>query len=227
MKTTSSNSFSERQQREIFFAFLPALCYALAKEGLLSDQDTASREKVLNVIRKHHRVALKKAQVGVAMHETFIREADRLWKKGQKVLGVVLFATAAEQVMNQIYRILMEAQGMKTEEATTLLRYLNADAKLVGMLPLLTGQRLKKPLIKRLKKLFEIRNSIVHFKSVGCSIDSDSDSYSTIESELGNLRGVSVSRDFGRLADALWGAMRKKCREMDIAIKAVDIVKKG
>jgi hypothetical protein len=85
---------------------------------------------------------------------------------------------------------------------------------------LVAKKEFPKALSKRLKTVFELRNAIVHFKGISAHPDTDEDSYSKIQVELGKIKRLSLSRDYRLLQESLWKVALEKDPALDLAIKA-------
>jgi hypothetical protein len=71
-----------------------------------------------------------------------------------------------------------------------------------------------------LRRVFSIRNAIVHFKAIPGRLDYDEDSSSRLEAELKSLRNKSLSRDFSLLEKVFENAVLKADPNRELALKA-------
>jgi hypothetical protein len=219
-----SARFIKRVQEEIAEALLPLVFLSLAKQKILRPEHLGSPLKLLQVLKKNNRQGVKKVKYTVAIDAEFIQEAVAHWKKDQKTVAIVLYAAAVEQYVNQTYSLMLEAHGLQDAEIEKIVRTLNIEPKLSWLLKVVTKKEFPKALAKRLRTVFELRNAIVHFKGIRGELDSNSDSYSKIQTDLKKLKRLSLSRDYRLLTQALWNCALEKDPDLDLAMKATAIL---
>ena len=82
------------------------------------------------------------------------------------------------------------------------------------------GQPFPQPLRKRIVKVFDIRNSIVHYKGLPGHPDRNDGSHFTIQRQLGNLRRMSLTRDYSLLRSCVTEGILKIDLHRNLATKA-------
>ena len=200
---------------------IPQVLLILARDQILKEEHLNDPRAIIQLILKHDRTAIQKMKVCWSIDQEFLNEAVVFWKRKKKNIAIVLFACAVEQFVNAMYQIILEAKMMPPEASTQLIRSLNMDAKLGWMFQSFVGHVFPKQLGKRLLKIFEIRNAIVHFKAIPGRLDYYEDSGSKLNEALKNLRHMSLSRDFGLLEIAFGDAVLKTDSSRALALKAV------
>lgn len=206
-------------EEDLLRGLLPAVFSALARKGKLKESHLASQETIRTHLRKEIKYALRHTQVGVELHSDFLKSAHSHWKEGRREIAIVLFATAIEHLINQYYRDALDAQGLPEAEVTTAIRSCSNDAKLSWLLSLSGAERMRPSTEKRIRKIFEIRNAIVHYKFVPSTIDEFNDSHNRISTQIAALGRISLTRNYqivdrffriqiGRLAPWRWTATR-------------------
>ena len=167
----------------------------LAETGRLTEEHLTDRKGLSKLIRKHIKLTTRKAKWGVSIEQDFIDQAHENWLNDKKQIAIVLFCVAVEHNLNGFYRNVFESKGVKEGEITTIIRSTNLEGKLTWLLNLSGVERLNPKTTKGISKLFEIRNSIIHFKSVKTNwIDLD-DSHARIEKEIKSLGKISLKRN--------------------------------
>jgi hypothetical protein len=210
-------------ERAVLKAMIPLVMLALIKQRIILPEHLNSPSVLLGIFHKNYKKGISKMEYGISIEGEFIREAIINWKKGRKLIAIVLYASAIEQYVNQSYGLMLHAHGLKSAEIEKIVRTLNIEPKLSWLLRLVTKKEFPNNLGKRLRAIFELRNAIVHFKGIRDHPDKKLDSYSKIESELKKLRRLSISRDFRLLQDVLWKIVLEKDPDIDLAFKATDI----
>jgi hypothetical protein len=105
-----------------------------------------------------------------------IRVDDNFYKYSKKAvenncpeIAVVLITTVIEHRLNVFYREQLRNK-LSSDETTEVIRN-NINAKTGYLFHLATGHEFPNNLKNRIKKLFELRNSIVHYKAVTSNIN--------------------------------------------------------
>jgi hypothetical protein len=93
-------------------------------------------------------------------------------------------------------RIILKASGFNANEATALIKRGSIHDKLGWMFRTFASRRFPRALGSRLKLVFDIRNAIVHYKGEPGHPDERDDSYSKLETQMTQLRRMSIKRDF-------------------------------
>lgn len=215
---------SQRTEDRILRTMYPLAMHALARQGVLKSEHLESAERIAEVFYKNRHKAASKMEWCIAIEEEFIQQAIANWKKGKKFVAIVLYATAVEQYVNQTYALMLRAHGLENEEVEKIVRTLNIEPKLSWLMKLVAQREFPKALRTRLRKVFELRNAIVHYKALFTHIDRPDDSHSKIETELAKLKRLSLSRDYRLLTQALWKVVLEKDPHLDLAIKASNMI---
>jgi hypothetical protein len=203
---------------------IPNVFLILARQKILKEEHLQDPQTLVRLILKHKRAAIQRMKICWTIDEEFLNEAVDFWKKGKKNIAIVLYATAVEQFINYTYQMILDAKAFDSETSTELIRYLNVDAKLGWMFRSFVGHAFPQPLGRRLRRVFSIRNAIVHFKAIPGRLDYDEDSSSRLEAELKGLRRVSLSKDFSLLEKICWDAVLKTDPDRELALKAAKAV---
>jgi hypothetical protein len=232
LKTTSTKESKLRKlgvsanlERQILEFALPSIILPLVRRHIIREEHLSQPKILLQLLRKNVKKATKHMQWGISVEEEFLEEATTFWRRGEKMIGIVLYATAVEQYINYIYRCLFSAQGLEDEDITKMIRSLSIESKMTWLLPIAARKRFPQQLVQRLRAVFEIRNAIVHFKAEQAHPDSDEDSYSKIEKQLESLKRLSPKRDFDLLGRFLWSIVLEKDASMALTIKIAESIK--
>jgi hypothetical protein len=210
----------DANHRRVFAVVLPHLLRVLVARGYVTREMLGDGKRLDVTLRKHVRVASERFAVLVALDQDFAREAFDLWDRGRKYPAIVLFATAAEQALNSHYRLVFLASGLTNEEITKIIRTQTLDAKLSWLMRVATNTKFPKPLARRLHTVFELRNSIVHYKAVPGHPDRGDDSHEAIKRRLQELGRISLRRDFRLLSECLDSVLLKHDPSFELAFEA-------
>ena len=185
-----------RLEKDFVRMMLPAILIPMIRKGYLREEHLTNTALARAEIKKRLRFATMETRYHLAVEAEFAEEALSLWKRGKTWPAVTLFATAIEQCLNIAFRVILEAKGYKQDHITAVIRTHNIDAKLTWLWEMNTGFVFSKELVARTRKLFEIRNSIVHFKSLPEAFDEESSSSSRIDKEIQSLRPFHMNKFF-------------------------------
>jgi hypothetical protein len=163
-------------------------------------------------------------QWSIAIEQSFLEQSIEFWRHGERLMAVVLYATAVEQYLNQMYQLTLMAQRWNKRHATSLLREVNVEAKLGWMFEVFTKRRFPPRLAQRLRTVFSVRNAIVHFKGEPGGPDRDDDSHSKVQAQMRGLRRMSLSRDFRLLHEAFMDALLSVDPDLDLALRAAEVI---
>jgi len=199
---------------------VPNVFLILARQKILKEEHLKNPEILVRLIWEHKHEAIQKMKVCWTIDEKFLNEAVNFWRKGEKDIAIVLYATAVEQFINSMYQMILEAKAFDSEASTELIRSLNIDTKLGWVFRSFVGRAFPQSLGRRLRRVFSIRNAIVHFKAIPGRLDYDEDSSSRLEAELKSLRNKSLSRDFSLLEKVFENAVLKADPNRELALKA-------
>lgn len=119
---------------------------------------------VYSTFKANFRDLLSRSPVVYTVHEELVTGARSEYENDRPEAAVVLAATATEHIINEFLRATLEEHsGLREEEVIQVLRE-NTRTKTTWLLHLLTGEELSEALARRVSRLMEIRNSIVHYK---------------------------------------------------------------
>ena len=96
----------------------------------------------------------------------FIEIAEYSFSVGKPLVAIMLFATSIEHKINEFYRDVLLYKGLNESEITEAIRNSNIHVKLGWLLSISSEDKMEIKLKNSLKKLFEFRNSIVHYKNI-------------------------------------------------------------
>jgi hypothetical protein len=218
-------NLTDRVSRRLAEAFLPHVVLPLVREGIITEKHLADSKLLVRTLIGNIRKATGKMQWCIAIEASFLNQSILFWRQGERLMAVVLYATAVEQYMNQLFQLILSAQGWKSSQITCLLREVGTDAKLGWMFEAFTKRRFPHPLAQRLRAVFSIRNAIVHFKGEVGHPDRKDDSHSKVEAQMRGLRRMSISRDFRLLEDAFVGALLSVDPDRVLASRAVKAIR--
>lgn len=191
---TSVKGLSSRAHLKILRGFGGPMFAHMARTGQLQEKHLKDRLTLCKFVEKTILPSIENIQINISIHEQFIQQADECWKKGQKHIAIVLLAVALEHLINSFFRDTLGDRYLNDSEITTVIKSTNIDAKLSWLLPLAHCKPLPTKLKNRIKKIFDIRNSIVHYKWMSSLINDDDGggSYGQIEKEIRKLGKFSV-----------------------------------
>jgi hypothetical protein len=213
-----------KRDREILTASLPHMILPLVRRRIITDKSLGDPKALFGLVVKNVRTATKEMQWGIAIEQSFLEKSIKFWRDGEQLMAVVLYATAVEQYLNQMYQLTLAAQGWNKHHATCILREVNSEAKLSWMFEAFTKRRFPPRLAQRLRTVFSVRNAIVHFKGEPGHPDHDDDSYSKVAAQLRGLRRMSLSRDFRLLHDAFMAALLSVDPDRDLVFRATEVI---
>jgi hypothetical protein len=196
----------------------------LARDKILKEEHINDPATIVRLLLKHKRSAIQKMKICWTIEREFLNEATGFWKRGKKKIAIVLYTSAVEQLINSMYQMVFEARGLDSEASTQLVRSLSIEAKLGWLFRSYVGHKFPEPLGQRLRRVFEIRNAIVHFKAIPGRLDYDEDSGSKLNEALKGLRHMSLSRDFRLLETTFEEAVLKTDPNRALALKAAQAI---
>ena len=206
-------------ERKHFYAVFPSVLLPLIRAGHIKKEDLSDIDRVIGIIKRRAKFATSNMKIGIALEYTFEEEARSAWGRGNKGVAIVLLAVALEQCLNGTLRIIIEARGFESDHVTGLLRLQNIEPKLTWLFEMYSGKRFPKPLFKRAKKIFEIRNMLVHYKAVPGHPDKEEDSFSKIEKEIKALGDFRLRMFFMRFHTFCWDIAEHCDPAISLALK--------
>jgi hypothetical protein len=203
---------------------LPHMMRALVEKGVVTERSLKNPGRLSSLFLRHIKTATEDFSILIALHGNFAADAYELWGRGKRLPAIVLFATAIEQLLNSHFRLSFLAQRFTNEEITQIIRSQTLDAKLTWLLKVSDRQRLPPALAKRLRIVFEVRNSIVHYKAVPGHPDRGDDSLDAIERRIKDLGRISFRRDIESLERILNSALLVSAPMFQLAHDAAQVV---
>lgn len=196
-----------RTANKIARALIPLAILPLVRRRIITEEHLKTRKILLDVFGDNFRLGVKHMEWCANIEHNFLKQSIESWRRGDRLVALVLYATAVEQHVNSMYQHIIPAQGWTSSQVTNLLREVNMDAKLDWMFEAFAKRRFPAALKKRLRTVFAIRNAIVHFKGEVAPIESYADSHTKLEEQLKSLRRLSFSRDFRLLNETFANAV--------------------
>jgi hypothetical protein len=215
---------SGRVSKELVTAFLPHIILPLVRRRIITARELDDPKALWGLVVKYVRIGTREMRYSRAIDDCFLEQSVGFWRRGERLMAIVLYATAIEQYLNQMYQAILIALGWSKSHATSLLREVNIDAKVGWMFEAFTKQRFPVRLAQRLRTVFSVRNAIVHFKGEPGHPERNDDSYSKVEAQLRGLRRMSLSRDFRLLDEACVAALLSADPDRDLVSRTVKVI---
>jgi hypothetical protein len=142
------------------------------------DPKGMSEEQIREEVKKECLRCLRLGEKAVILSATdrtqeLVMEARRCENRGLFEAALLFHATTAEHWLNEIVITLCRRRGLRSEEASQLIRDIPFRAKSTWLLRLLGAVAIKPVHLKKLDRLMQLRNGFVHFKWKGVPIDLD------------------------------------------------------
>jgi len=211
-------------ERRFILEILPSIILPLIRSGHLTAEHLLEPAVARKIVARRTRFAIKRMQWCVAPEIGFSQSADKLWKQNDKTEAIVLLAVALEQCVNSCLRLALEAKGNSSAHVTELIRTQNIDPKLTWFFELSSGVRFPKQLRKRTKQIFDIRNSIVHFKCVFAHPDTEEDSYSKVMKEIKSLGRFRLYSFYLGFQGFCWDVICRCDPEIKLAVELSSVL---
>lgn len=205
-------------ERRILYGAFPVIVAPLIRAGYLDRSHLNDAEKARDIIGRRSRFATARMKWSVGLESGFARSAAQAWRERRREEAIVLLAVALEQCVNVCLRLIVEANGHRSGHVTEQLRLLNIEAKLGWFFEMTSGRRLPTKLGLRARKIFEVRNSIVHYKAVFGHPDSNEDSYSKIRKEIAAFGKFRPQVFFQRFCETCWTVVARCDPTIELAI---------
>jgi hypothetical protein len=175
----------EQVERALYIVardMMPSVLREMLNQDLINPDERLNREYLWDVVHSNKEV-LEAVKVTTQIHDGFIEIVEYAISSDNPQVAVVLLATVVEHLLNLYYGERLTIQGLSKKDVTQIIRAHSIDAKTGWLIPL-TGQfEFPDELRKRLLKLAELRNCIVHYKGLPSKLDEE-DSYRTIKAEI-------------------------------------------
>jgi hypothetical protein len=152
-----------RFARSFSLALLPSVLATLLEEGKIAE-DRLDEPGYLKSILAANPEIFQGLALCEKIYDDFTDFARIALEEGRTSVAVVLVATAMEHILNWFYRDVLESEGgLTSKEATEVIRS-NINTKIGWLLILVTRYELPDDIRSKLAKIFDLRNSLVHYK---------------------------------------------------------------
>jgi len=170
----------------------PYIVHNLLKKGKFSGVGLNSPSKLFKVFSDNISEGVDDLEFPIGVSESFIGWAQKALNEGDQFVAIVLVAIAMEQELNNCYRYILREDGLVDDDITKIIKNHNIESKLTWLLKLTAKVELNDNLRKNVKAVFDIRNSVIHYKAVFTKLDQDIGSYERIELELRRIEGIDL-----------------------------------
>jgi hypothetical protein len=117
----------------------------------------------------------------------FLDGATKALSTGNRRIAIVLLATAAEHVLNEYIRLILMSTTPLTQQQITQVQKTSMEVKLDWLFPLIAKRELSVEIKKRVRKLADTRNAIVHDKVIATSLADWEDEPDAVSIQLKQL----------------------------------------
>jgi len=193
----------ENLTKKIFEYMLPFMVHLLVKKGKYKGIDLEAHHELDKILVENADECLENVDVPIGVSEMFLKWSKKALDGGDNHVAIVLIAAAFEQELNNCYRFLLREDGFSDEDITKIVKHHNIDAKLSWLLKMTAHTQLGDELRKKVKLIFDIRNSVIHYKAVPSKLDQDVGSFEKIELELQKLQKMNLINLFEQFYDKL------------------------
>jgi hypothetical protein len=206
-KISIRDLFTESEIKELFENFFPFVVLPLVRTGIITREHLDDPVAIMKLVLKHRREGIKKSEWCYGIDQEFVEHSVRSWNRGDKFVAIVVYATAVEQLVNFMYQVMLAKHGWKPAHVANLIRNININGKLSWAFEMFTKRKFPSKLRIRIERVFDIRNSIVHFKAKHGHPDAKTDSYTEVSQRVGSLKRMSISRDFSLMERTFYKAI--------------------
>lgn len=151
---------------------LPAILATLINEDLVDPLQENNKEYLWHLVKENVDL-LNEINLIVEFHGRFRECAKEEFSKDHIEVGIVLIATSLEQVMNINLRLLLGTFHFSVDEITNIIKTSNIESKLSWIIKLITSIEIPNDIKDNIKAVFELRNSIVHYKATPCKLEEE------------------------------------------------------
>lgn len=216
--------FPNRSSREIFTAVLPHVILPLVRKRIIKEDDLGDSSRLYRLVRENIKTATKEMEWCCAIDDSFVNESIRFWRRDERFIAILLYSTAVEQYVNQMFQLILMGQGWRKKHVTCLLKEVTFDGKLGWMFEAFVKRRFPARLSRRLRAVYSVRNAIAHFKGETGHPDRRDDSYSKIELQMQGLRRMSISRDFRLLNEVFTCALLRVDTDRELVVRITNAI---
>ena len=209
---------SDRFTKEIAKHSLPHMVHYLVKKGKYKNADLNSQLQLVKILVENANECPEIDAI-ISVGQDFVEWSKRAVDEGDYFVAVVLIATALEQELNICYRFLFREDGLADEEITRIIKNHNIDSKLTWLLKVAARTQLDEELRKKVKLIFDTRNSIIHYKAVPSKLGQDVGSFDKIELELQKVREIDLVDLYKQFSDELRKLTLPKDKDWELSIE--------
>lgn len=125
----------------------------------------------------------------VAFHKNFIEAAREAIEANRSEVAIVLISTVVEHIINIEYRHLMRYREFSDKDITKIIKRNSFEDKLGWLMSLIFEMDLEEDLKRKISKIIEARNAIVHYKALPVNMaDEDTKSgYDNIQQQIEDI----------------------------------------
>lgn len=145
---------------------LPWLLCDLMDNGQIDESRLLDETYVLDTLSANMKWFNDRPKI-VLLDDEFVDAARDSIESGRIGAAIVLIATSIEHQINRHIRFVLERQDdLSTDQITNIIKSNSLPAKIDWLLLLATGQSISEELSKRIGRVNEMRNAIVHYKFI-------------------------------------------------------------
>jgi hypothetical protein len=190
-----SSSLREREENKLygmmvdgaFQSICPPVLTQLLLNNLIDKTKIHDRDYLLSKLRNYSKeVESEDVFFVVIIYDEFIEAAKDAIKADKNEVAIILISTAIEHILNINYRYLMRYRKISDEVIYNVIKRFNFSDKVGWLLEFIFDLKLDKSFLRDITAIIEIRNAIIHFKSVPITFADveDADSLTKIRNDI-------------------------------------------
>jgi hypothetical protein len=190
-----SDSLRENEERELdrmvaemaLQTLYPPILVQLILNDKIDKAKIGDRDYLLSKIKNYsEEVGSENVFFVVTIYEEFIEAAKDAIKADRCEVAIILISTAIEHILNINYSYIMRFRKISDDDIYRVIRRSNFTDKVGWLLVLIFNMKLDENLLKDIMAINDIRNAIIHFKSVPATFADieDADSLSKIKNDI-------------------------------------------
>jgi len=220
----SDSGFSPEPEVVEHYRSLPrALVLLVLREmvsrGLIDPGRIDEPEYLWPTILTHHNEIVPDIEMQVAIHDYFLDVAKYAIDTEQPAVAVVLVATAIEHILNLHYRDLLTRKGLDEKEIKAVIRGCSMEAKTGWLMALVGLPPLANDLKKRIARVVELRNCVVHYKAQPTRLGAFEGGWDRLKQRLDELDYDDLLDLPDDLEDVMSCALINTDRDLQLAVK--------
>ena len=201
---------------------LPQMVHYLVKRGKYENADLNSGLELAKILVENANELPEIIEASIAVSKVFLKWSKKALDEGENFVAIVLIATALEQDLNTCYRFLFREAGLGDEVITKIIKNHNIDSKLTWLLKVAAQTQLDEELRKKVMLIFDIRNSIVHYKAVPSRLEEDVGSFEKINLELQKLREMNLLELYEQFYSELEKLSSPKDKDWELSLQIAE-----